>query len=302
MRDISRDDDTMVGKRIMPAQRGQRLLAAGAGLMMAALGASAALSDGERHAGGAYKGSVAAYAGEPSYSSWTGPYIGMGVGSQTNFIDWTTVSIKRAGAAANAVLDSDPRSKYDSNGLQFNGFAGYNFQTSSAVFGIEGGLSGAGDSTSKTRQVFPGANNVFGGAGANTFDHIKAGSGFGATLRGRAGVLLRSHLLMYVTGGFAYRHLGFTATCDGSTGNASACFTKNSAKSTSDQLGWTIGAGAEAQLTKNWFARIEYAYSDFGSETQSFNFAGNIAANAVTMTANTKLETQTATLGVAYKF
>ena len=41
--------------------------------------------------------------------------------------------------------------------------------------------------------------------------------------------------------------------------------------SDSDLLtGWTLGAGAEAQLANNWFVRGEYRYTDLGKVDQTF--------------------------------
>jgi outer membrane immunogenic protein len=40
-------------------------------------------------------------------------------------------------------------------------------------------------------------------------------------------------------------------------------------------LGWTAGAGADIMVTEKIFGRVEYRYTDFGSDT--FNTAGGPA-------------------------
>ena len=38
--------------------------------------------------------------------------------------------------------------------------------------------------------------------------------------------------------------------------------------------GWTIGGGIEAALNRNWSARVEYLYLDFGSANHAWTLAG----------------------------
>lgn len=58
-------------------------------------------------------------------------------------------------------------------------------------------------------------------------------------------------------------------------------------------VGWTVGAGIEYALTDNWLGRIEYRYSDFGSEPFD---PGMEEANDV------DLKTQDIRVGLSYKF
>lgn len=272
----------------------------------AALAASPALADGERYAGKSYKDAPAAYApAEAHYASWTGPYIGIGIGARDTGIDWRTTGVTLNGSNAFLFPDSSTKAGLDSVGVEFNGYAGYNIQSAGIVFGLEGTISGAGDSSSKTIQVIPGANNVFGGTLPNSFDNLKASSDFGASLRGRIGILARHDALFYLTGGLAFQNFSFRASCDGSTSNASVCFTRAATTESVMKTGWILGAGFEAQLTPNWVWRAEYTYADFGSENLRFSLPG-VDTNGVTrnigITSKVNLDTQVGTVGIAYKF
>lgn len=281
----------------------------GAGLLLAAALAFPALADGERSAGKSYGAPTAAYASEPAYASWTGLYIGLGLGARSSSVDWTTTGVTTdAGGPFNGFQRAFPDSPVDrdfsNTGIEFNGFAGYNVQMQGVVFGIEGTLAGAGDSASKTQQIFPGAENLFNQPQGNTFDSIRASTDLRAGVRGRVGVLVRKDLLMYATGGWAYQQFNFEASCSGTLNNSSLCTGLHSIDKGVSRSGWTIGAGAEAQLTANWFARIEYSYSGLGSADLNYTFPGDVATNGETATlaARVNLDSQIGMVGVAYKF
>ncbi|QRG07452.1 porin family protein [Xanthobacter dioxanivorans] len=106
--------------------------------------------------------------------------------------------------------------------------AGYNFQFASPfVLGVETDFNLSG---------------ISGG----TF-----GLDYFGTVRARAGYAF-DRVLVYGTGGFAY-------------GQGSLDFFGLSSSAT--QTGWTLGAGAEFALDRNWSARAEYLYVDLGSAT-----------------------------------
>jgi outer membrane immunogenic protein len=80
------------------------------------------------------------------------------------------------------------------------------------------------------------------------------------TLRARAGFAF-NRFLIYGTGGLAYGGIEV----------------KNGGKSdSSTPLGWTIGAGMEAAFTDNVIGRLEYRYTDLGSDTYSTNPKTNV--------------------------
>ena len=67
--------------------------------------------------------------------------------------------------------------------------------------------------------------------------------------------------LPYVTGGVAYGHLTNTYT------DTSSSFVPGGYdESWSDtRVGWTIGAGVEAEIAHNVSVKVEYLYTDLGS-------------------------------------
>jgi outer membrane immunogenic protein len=89
------------------------------------------------------------------------------------------------------------------------------------------------------------------------------------TVRGRVGYLPTDRVLLYATGGLAYGHLGSDAPGLGLGWG-------------STRAGWTVGAGAEAAIDRNWSVKLEYLYMDLG------NVGGaNASATGVTNAPNT---------------
>jgi outer membrane immunogenic protein len=84
------------------------------------------------------------------------------------------------------------------------------------------------------------------------------------TARGRVGFLPTERVLLYATGGLAFGHL-----------SASAPLIPLSWGST--RAGWTVGAGVEAAIDRNWSVKLEYLYMDLGD-------IGSSGASATTVT------------------
>lgn len=116
------------------------------------------------------------------------------------------------------------------DGVDGGVFAGYNWQFDKYVVGVEGDL---------------GYSGVDGSSGGLTVKQEAFGS-----VRGRLGIDLNPFLL-YATGGVAATSLKVE---DGSSSDRNT------------HVGWTAGAGAEAAVTDNVTARIEYRYTDYGSK------------------------------------
>jgi len=74
------------------------------------------------------------------------------------------------------------------------------------------------------------------------------------TVRGRLGVTF-SPTLIYVTGGWAFAHFEDTWSIPGAIIQGSVDKTRS---------GWTIGGGIEHMFARNWTAKIEALYADFG--------------------------------------
>jgi outer membrane immunogenic protein len=119
-------------------------------------------------------------------------------------------------------------------------FAGYNWQLGNAVAGLEADI-GIGN--------YGGSENDVSGE-INSFGSI----------RGRLGYLLTPSFLLYGTAGFAYGDFDFSVNGD----TQSELFT-----------GYQVGAGTELKFSEPWALKLEYVYTDFGSETLSHNGIAN---------------------------
>jgi outer membrane immunogenic protein len=84
------------------------------------------------------------------------------------------------------------------------------------------------------------------------------------TFRGRLGWTVTPTALLYATGGLAVTDLKvgnfYVDQFTGATGSVTGASSNNVSK-----LGWTAGAGIEWALIRNWTAKVEYLYVNFGS-------------------------------------
>jgi outer membrane immunogenic protein len=157
-------------------------------------------------------------------SSWSGVYVGAFGGYNWGTFDSTAGDI-------------------DADGWSGGGFAGYNMQSGSFVYGLEGDIGYSGVEGRLAGTTVDAKQTVFGSA------------------RARVGYAF-DPLLIYGTGGLAI------------TG---AEVTDGVATDSNTHLGWTVGAGADALITQNVFGRVEYRYSDYGSK--DFTLSGGTVSS-----------------------
>ncbi len=191
------------------------------------------------------------YKGAPmvSYYNWTGFYAGINAGYGFGTTTWSGFP------AAN----SKPA------GFLAGGTLGYNWQSGSIVYGIEGDFDWA--DVKKTVDCAPAIT-------------CETKNDWLATFRGRVGYAF-DRWLPYITGGGAYGNV--KATVSSPVGGL--------ASASSNQLGWTVGAGLEYAFLGNWTAKLEYLYVDLGDF--------NAAAPAVN---NISLKENIVRAGLNYKF
>jgi opacity protein-like surface antigen len=76
-------------------------------------------------------------------------------------------------------------------------------------------------------------------------------------------------------------------------------------------LGYTVGAGGEVKLNKNWLLRAEYRYLAFkydrdvsNSSSQTFTHLTSVQtfANTFNQSSSNKFDIHLGTIGVAYRF
>jgi outer membrane immunogenic protein len=192
--------------------------------------------------------------------SWSGAYVGAAIGY--GWGDHTLTEFDDLGGPATFTQD------YDSDGFIGGVFAGYNWQSSQFVYGIEGDIE---------------YTDIDGGFTING-DGSTVDVGFQGSLRARVGVAF-DRFMVYGTGGVAFADIDYELFDVGDT----EAFGDTA-------VGWTIGGGAEAAVTDQIFVRAEYRYTDFGTE----NFDSVVAFP----TNNYDQETafHTVRLGVGYKF
>jgi outer membrane immunogenic protein len=227
--------------------------------------------------------------------SWTGFYAGLAGGAQISDNKWITtgVAINPAGLLGAPALNSNGNpSSFDKTGFQGSAFVGYNYQINqSFVAGLEADIGGAFGGK-KSINGIPGP--FIGAYPVGTTDAITAELGLNGSLRGRLGFLVTPTVMLYATGGAAIQQAKYGVSC---VGGVAWCIASRSETISSTRVGWTLGAGAEAQLFGNWLGRVEYRYADLGNKTVNF-FPATFDALGV----RTSLKTHTVQAGIAYKF
>lgn len=248
------------------------------------------------------------FAPPPPAFSWTGFYIGGEVGARWSDPTWSTTCLQPGlgGAACptnfpTRLAFNNPES-FDSTSVKGGILVGYNFQIGQQwVVGIEGDWQ-YGDNQA-TRAGIPGAEDPT-VAGEPGLDSSGVRQTWDASIRGRAGFLITPNALLYGTGGVAFTHLEATALCGTAfpTGWCTGADPLHGIpqSASSNRVGWTVGGGLEYMITPNWLVRAEYRYADYGSYSSTL-FSGVVAdVDAISFT--THLRTNTASVGVAYKF
>ena len=198
--------------------------------------------------------------------NWTGLYIGVNGGGGWN--TWTGTS----GAAGPGI------NSFSGSGGLVGGTFGGNYQIDHIVLGLEGTYDWADVSNTQIGPL---------GAGLLT---LTTKNDYVATVAGRVGYAF-DRVLVYGKGGVAFTRDNLNANVGAPVpGTAVGAF---------DRTGWLAGAGVECAFYGNWSVKAEYDYMGFGSINEAnFTTTGGLAVAPATV----KLNLQTATFGVNYKF
>ncbi len=180
---------------------------------------------------------------------WTGFYAGVALGSSFGRTDYDD--------PFPAAL---PHTDYaDLGGVLGGGQIGVNYQMNRVVVGAE--VAGA-------LADIDGNNTCFGTYPVPILSGFDCGSQIDAlaSLTGRAGLAF-DHALVYGKGGIAWDSqkdkLNSVSAVLLSTGELTEPL-----RSTSNNTGYTVGAGVEYALTSSWSAALEYNYYDFGKSDE----------------------------------
>ncbi|AWM02464.1 outer membrane protein [Bradyrhizobium amphicarpaeae] len=226
--------------------------------------------------------------------SWTGWYVGANAGyswgrsrsDASYFNSGTGVPIAPpAGSITSA--------SFDMNGAIAGGQAGYNWQSANWVYGIEGDLQWSDEKGRAAFSCVGTAAAPVAGPCLPTFTFLPPGGLAGTTLaidqklqwfgtvRGRVGILATPKVLFYGTGGVAFGEIKTTGTLSSFTTVAPFGPIASVGSSSTTRVGWTVGAGVEGKITRNWSAKLEYLYMDLGRfSTGNFTLAPTLPISA----------------------
>jgi outer membrane immunogenic protein len=230
----------------------------------------------------------------PGYN-WTGWYVGGNAGygwgssdpattteyTATNY--WSILSVPQVNTAGTG-------SRVSTSGFVGGGQLGYNYQTGNIVWGAEADFESFRLSGSRL------GGAVYACCAPSSFTLGQTtGTDWLFTLRGRLG-WAANNLLLYATGGLAVTNLKYGEVFTDTIGASEAV---NYSKT---KAGWTIGAGAEYGISRNWTVKAEYLYLDFGGLSGTSLLAGTGPCNCTRMFHSTDLTASVARLGVNYRF
>ena len=177
----------------------------------------------------------------PVYN-WGGIYVGINGGWGFGNANWNAGVAGTFTGLAGSTKD---------NGGVVGGTVGVNFQWDAFVLGLEGDWDYSGINTGTTATI------------CANFGTCQTGNNWLSTVRARMG-WASDRILFYGTGGAAF---------------GSIQTTYSGVKSTTTQIGWTVGAGVEWAFADSWTARLEYLYVDLGSWSGSCSTAACLAAS-----------------------
>jgi outer membrane immunogenic protein len=226
--------------------------------------------------------------------SWSGFYLGGHVGA-----GWgTTSTTANAGAAVAGLLPGValnlPIGQTSMNGFLGGLQAGYNWQTSVVVFGIEADFSGA---------------DIKGSTACVLILNCQSKADWTADVAGRLGVPVGDRGLLYVKGGVAWANSKYSVN---QTVTAAVLgFGVNGAVNGSvsnTRIGGLLGAGVEYSFMPGWSAKLEYDYADFGTANLNLpvTATGTIGAlggaTTLTLPISVKEQVHSVKIGANYHF
>lgn len=191
--------------------------------------------------------------------SWTGFYLGAHAG-----YGWGSNKTTVVEAATPLVFPIGTQSTFKSDGFLGGVQAGYNYQISNWVIGVEGDFSwtDAKGSVTSTSLLIPSITTTAGG-----------NYSWFATLTGRVGYA-HNNWLFFAKGGAAFARVELTTSSVTGVGT----FTGVPIKDT--LAGYTVGAGVEYGFLTNWSVKAEYDYMDFGTTRRAFVVNGTLGPAA----------------------
>jgi outer membrane immunogenic protein len=206
---------------------------------------------------GASAGNLSSQTGVPH--DWSGPYAGVQAGYAF-------------GSADHAFDNGAPSDSSDPEGFVGGVHAGFLFQSNAMVFGIEGDI--------EITDIDGSFQNATGISSSGSSEIDLQGS-----IRGKFGYAI-DRFMPYVTGGLAIADVDYGG---GPSGGPCCGFS-------STAYGWTIGGGVQYAFSDMVSGRLEYRYTDYGSES------GSLSPAFPGVSMSTDLETHAIMAGVSIHF
>ena len=225
--------------------------------------------------------------------SWSGFYAGAFVGW-----GWSNDDADTTGTTGFQNLGSTivPGSlSLDDNGFNGGITAGYNMQSGSFVYGLEGDISYLDYDESDS---FTGVA----GLGTRLQTRAEREMTFFGTFRGRLGYAPSDRFLLFATGGLAFGQVNYSASVTG----LDAPTLVWSGSEDELKFGWTLGGGGEFKATENVSIKLDGLYYDLADS--SVTASGNAAVRAVGALNGIDYQSETdntgflARIGVNYQF
>jgi outer membrane immunogenic protein len=238
---------------------------------------------------------------------WSGIYAGGSIGRRDTDTSWETTCLQPGFAFGSCphsgIIYADRFAAgnpalFEVERLRLSGYGGLQWQFGRLVVGVEGDLGRA--HSRQTRYGIPGAEDPADPVPGP--DEITLAYRWDASLRGRIGLLAAPETVIYATAGRAWLKAEASVLCavefpDG------WCGSDNVGKSSfvEDVLdGRTWGGGIETMLLEHWMLRLEFRHTSY--ESLEHTFFNGVVRNVDAVETSIGSETDTATLGLAYKF
>jgi outer membrane immunogenic protein len=230
--------------------------------------------------------------------SWTGAYVGLGLGARATRTDLTAIS-ETVSVFATDLTDRANTRPFDNMAFRASPYVGYLWQFAPQwTAGVEGDFGYADRTTTRA-----GFTSIFLADSQEPGESLAIRSKWDASLRARLGYLVTPQTMLYATGGVAWQNVELTSTCTSTPCTGFFALSPGVVSSSATKTGWTAGGGLETVLWGHWLARAEYRYADYGkasftvarsSTNPDFNPSVNIWDVA--------MRSHLATFGVTYRF
>ena len=208
-----------------------------------------------------------------SIDEWSGPYIGLQLGYIKG--DGKTKVVPRGAAVVALPPVFTARNK--PGGFIGGAYVGYNkLLQDNWLIGVE--LAGNYVKIDKTATLYD-------SSGAATAVNFKLKQKNEGALYLKLGKVINNQYMPYILG-------GITATkLEGTLINGGA-----SVKSSDTVAGFTVGAGLEFKINRNWHARVQYRFSKYSDAKFNYTIGGT------TVNGTTDYKTHTVQAGISYHF